>query len=262
MAKAIVTGHTQGLGAGIAASLMARGIAVLGLARRASPTLAARYPGLLREEAIDLADSAALAAWLGGAALRDFLADAGLVLLVNNAGSLEPVGALQHQDPMAVAQAVALNVTAPLMLAAALAKHRAGVDERDERTERAERAGPVAGEPAQLRILHVSSGAARNAYAGWSVYCASKAALDHHARAVAQDAVEGVRICSLAPGVIDTDMQARIRATPAERFPGRERFAALHREGRLMAPQAAAERVVDYLLSPAFGDKPVDDVRA
>jgi NAD(P)-dependent dehydrogenase (short-subunit alcohol dehydrogenase family) len=111
------------------------------------------------------------------------------------------------------------------------------------------------------RILHVSSGAARSAYPGWSVYCATKAALDHHARAVVMDNMRALRICSLAPGVVDTDMQAELRATGLERFPIRERFDNLKRSGQLTSPEACAQRLVRYLLSDEFGQNPVADLR-
>ncbi len=113
----------------------------------------------------------------------------------------------------------------------------------------------------QRRILHISSGAGRSAYPGWSVYCATKAALDHHARAVALDAQEGVRICSLAPGVIDTGMQAEIRATPEKCFPIRQRFVDMKLSGQLTAPEDCAELVLNFLLSDAFGAQPVEDIR-
>jgi hypothetical protein len=233
--KAIVTGHTKGLGAAITRQLLARGVPVLGLARGS-----VRSADALTQVALDLSDSAALGAWLAGSALADYLAGAELVLLVNNAGMVSPVGALRDQDPAAVIRAVSLNVAAPLALAAAVA-----------------RACP----DAQRRILHISSGAARHAYPGWSVYCATKAALDQHARAVALDGEARTRICSLAPGVIDTAMQAEIRAMSKERFALRERFVQMKEQGMLTAPEAAARAVVDYLLCASFGDKPVDDVR-
>ena len=238
MIKAIVTGHTQGLGAAIAQALLARGIGVLGLARGTAPGMAAR------QQRLDLADSAALGAWLDSGHLQEFIAEAATLLLVNNAGSLQAVGPLHEQDPMAIARTVSVNVTAPLMLAAALGAAMAG--------------------KGGLRILHVSSGAARQAYPGWSVYCATKAALDQHARAVALDGGaggQGVRICSLAPGVIDTAMQEQIRATPSEHFPARARFVALHRDGQLSTAAQAASRIVDYLLADSFGSMPVDDLR-
>jgi NAD(P)-dependent dehydrogenase (short-subunit alcohol dehydrogenase family) len=239
MIKAVLTGHSRGLGAALAAALLARGIATLGLARRGNAALAARYPQLLHEVSIDLADSSALQAWLSRPVLHDWLAGAARVLLINNAGVVGPVGALDVQAPAQLAQAIALNVTAPLLLAAAFA----------------------ASSTAERRIVHISSGAARQPIAGWSFYCASKAALDQHARAVAADATPGVRICSLAPGVIDTDMQAEVRASDPARFPQHARFVAMHAEGTLVAPAAAAQRLLDYLLGDAFGAQPVADLR-
>jgi NAD(P)-dependent dehydrogenase (short-subunit alcohol dehydrogenase family) len=239
---AVVTGHSRGLGDAIAAHLLARGVAVLGLSRNGNPALSERYPRLLQEVALDLGDAAALAAWLGDSALADALSRYTTVFLVNNAGTLQPMGPLHRQEPAAVASALTLNVAGPLALSAAVV-----------------RATP---EAADRRILHISSGAGRNAYAGWAVYCASKAALDHHARAVAADAVPGVRICSLAPGVIETAMQAEIRASPVEDFPLRDRFEAMHREGALLAPEDVAARLVDFLTSEAFGREPVADLRS
>lgn len=238
--KAIVTGHSRGLGEAVAQVLLSRGIAVLGLARRHNMRLAKAYPELLQQEPIDLADAAALDTWLATPALKDFITGAPQVLLVNNAGTVHPVGAPGMQTTTAIAQAVALNIAAPLMLTDALVTVAAG---------------------AALRIMHVSSGAGRSAYAGWSVYCATKAALDHHARAVQLDRVPNLRLCSLAPGIIDTDMQADIRAAAIERFPMRGRFEQLKKEGLLVAPDDCARRLVDYLLAERFGTDAVADLR-
>ena len=238
--KAIITGHTRGLGAAVARELLTRGVSVLGLARGKSAELDAEFPLLFDQVEIDLGDSTALAYWIAGGALKDFFDGASLALLVNNAGTVQPVGPLHEQDPLAVGRAVALNVAAPLMLAAAV----------------------VAATPlAARRILHVSSGAGSSGYPGWSVYGATKAALDHHARCAALDAVPGLRVCSVAPGVIDTDMQAEIRATPLANFPNRQRFVDMQRNGQLSTAQACATRLVDFLLGPDFGKHAVQDLR-
>lgn len=238
--KAIVTGHTRGLGAAVARELMGRGVAVLGLARGKSVELETAYPALFEQVEIDLGDSTALAYWIAGGAMKDFFEGASMALLVNNAGTVQPVGPLHEQDPLAVGRAVALNVAAPLMLAAAVVAATA-------KTRR--------------RVLHVSSGAGSSSYPGWSVYGATKAALDHHARSATLDEVPDLRVCSLAPGVIDTAMQAEIRSTPASLFPNRQRFIDMERSGQLTAPEACATRLVDYLLSAQFGAHPVVDLR-
>lgn len=240
MMKAILTGHTRGLGAALATELLGRKIPILGLARKTDTELPQRFPGLIEQVALDLADTAALNTWLEGDQLAAFAADADQLLLINNAGVLGPMGALDRQAPAAIARAVGLNVAAPLMISSALGRLR----------------------PGGLRIVNISSGAARNAYPGWSIYCATKAALDHHARAVALDGDANVRICSLAPGVIDTDMQSEIRATSAAVFPMQDRFIALKQDGQLASPGAVAARLVRYLLSERFGAEPVADLRS
>ena len=231
--QAIVTGHSRGLGEAIAADLLGRGIAVLGLSRATNEALAGRYPGLLQQTALDLADTAHLQAWLQAGTLARFT--------VNNAGVVQPMGAAGILDAAQLAQAVALSVTAPLLLANAL------VASTDDKVQR--------------RVLHVSSGAARKPYAGWSVYCATKAALDMHARASQLDEVPGLLISSVAPGVIDTEMQSDIRAASEDDFPLRARFEALKREGQLESPVEVAHKLVDHLLSPAFGVEAVVDLR-
>jgi NAD(P)-dependent dehydrogenase (short-subunit alcohol dehydrogenase family) len=232
--KAVLTGHSRGLGAAIAGELLARNIPLLALARNATATRDG-----MQQVPIDLSDPSALALWLAGETLQRFMADADVVLLINNAGMLQPIGPITTHAAETVARAINLNVTAPLTLAGAVAASSA----------------------AERRVLHVSSGAGRNAYPGWAVYCASKAALDQHARAVALDRVPGLRICSLAPGVIDTDMQAEIRASDIQRFPLRERFEALKRDGALTSPEDCARRLVAYALGSGFGDAPVADLR-
>ena len=239
--RAIVTGHTRGLGAALAEQLLARGIAVLGLSRSRHATLKASFPMQLEEIELELADPARVAQWIATDALRGFVSGAQTVLLINNAGMVQPIGPIEGQDAAAVASAVGLNVATPLMLASALAATSADASDR--------------------RIVHISSGAARNAYAGWSIYCATKAALDHHARAVALDQNRALRICSLAPGVIDTNMQATIRSSGTDQFPLREKFEDLKRNGQLSTPEQCATQVLDYALGDTFGQMPVADIR-
>jgi NAD(P)-dependent dehydrogenase (short-subunit alcohol dehydrogenase family) len=234
--KAIVTGHSRGLGEGIASALLAHGVDVLGIARHGNPGL----PGI-REVLLDLADPAALQAWLESGELAAFLAGAQGALLVNNAGVVQPVGAPGGQGAARLATAVAVNVTAALVLTDAFVAATTACADR--------------------RVAHVSSGAGRAPYSGWSIYCATKAALDMHARAIALDALPGLAIASIAPGVIDTAMQAEIRTTAARDFPAIERFIGLKRDGALADPAAAGAQLVDYVLGARFGSTPLADLR-
>lgn len=242
MIKAILTGHSKGLGLGIARALLAKGHPVLGLSRTENTALQQQFPALLQQTAVDLSNDLALDSLIQGDLLEQFIENTTLLLLINNAGLVTPIGPLSAQNPADIARSVHLNVTAPMVLCAALAKLLTSKHE--------------------LRIMHVSSGAGRSAYPGWSVYCATKAALDMHAQAVMQDRQANVKICSLAPGVIDTDMQAEIRQSDTALFPNRQRFIELSESGSLASPHATGERIVNYLLSPKFGSHAVDDLRS
>ena len=242
MIKAILTGHSKGLGLGIAHALMAQGHPIMGLSRTENTTLQQQFPALLQQIPVDLSNNQALDSLIRGNLLEQFITNTTLLLLINNAGLVTPIGPLSAQNPGDIARSIHLNVTAPMVLSAALAKLLKGKQE--------------------LRILHVSSGAGRSAYPGWSVYCATKAALDMHAKAVMQDRQANIKICSLAPGVIDTGMQAEIRQSDTALFPNRQRFIELSESGSLASPHATGERIVNYLLSPKFGSHAVDDLRS
>jgi benzil reductase ((S)-benzoin forming) len=233
MIKAIVTGHSKGLGLGIARALLNQGHPVLGISRSQNTALQQEYNKDLQQISLDLAEHGALGQLESSAQLLKFIANTTLLLLINNAGVA--------QATPDISRSIQLNVAVPLALSAMLTRKIQGNQ--------------------QLRILHVSSGAAQSAYPGWSVYCATKAALDMHAQAVQQDQLPNVTICSLAPGVIDTAMQTQIRETDESLFPNKQRFIQLKNSNALSSPNMAGERLVHYLLGPNFGKKAVADLR-
>ena len=94
-------------------------------------------------------------------------------------------------------------------------------------------------------LVMISSGAASGVYPGWSSYGAGKAALDQWVRNVGAEQEERsrVRVASIAPGVVDTDMQRLIRDTSPRDFPNVNRFHSLHEDGVLSEPEDAAKRI-------------------
>lgn len=176
--------------------------------------------------AADLADPASWPAV--AASFHDELAefDGDRVVLVQNAGTITPVGFAGEVDDGAYRTNVLLNAAAPQVLGHAFL--------------RALRESGFAG---RSELVMVSSGAARNPYAGWSAYSAGKAALDAWVRAVGDEQQargSGCRVLSLSPGVLATAMQERVRETPERDFPQVAKFLELHTEGRLRAPSDAA----------------------
>jgi benzil reductase ((S)-benzoin forming) len=99
------------------------------------------------------------------------------------------------------------------------------------------------------RIINVSSGAAETALPGEAVYCVAKAGLEMLTRALAaEEPGPRFRAISVRPGVIDTDMQAFARSQPPELFPSVELFKGFYREGRLVAPELVATKIVARLV--------------
>ena len=97
-----------------------------------------------------------------------------------------------------------------------------------------------------------------------ALYCATKAGLDHFTRCLALDEAlqpHPASVVSLAPGVIDTDMQTELRSAKGAGFPDQAVFQQMKQSGALSSPEDAAQRVLNYLNRPDFGSQPVADVR-
>ena len=113
-------------------------------------------------------------------------------------------------------------------------------------------------------MLNISSGLGRKAMASQAAYCAAKAGMDHFTRCLAMDEAlkpQGAKVCSLAPGVIDTDMQVQLRSANSSAFPDQPRFAQLQEKGLLTSPEEAARQVLAFLNRSDFGQDPIGDVR-
>lgn len=118
----------------------------------------------------------------------------GLAGIVNNAGLIGPLSGLETTAPGAWANALQVN------LLGAYHGTRAALSRLVP--------GSV--------IVNLSSGAATTAVPGWSAYCVSKAGLAMLTRSTFIEHGSRVRVYGGQPGLVDTDMQAEIRASGLE----------------------------------------------
>ena len=224
---AVVTGVSKGLGEAIAANLLARGFDVVGLGRDASARLSHAAFRLVHA---DFADVGALPAIVDP--LFDALASKryASMALVNNAAVAGPAGTVGRIDANALVESLAVNLAAPMILANAFVR-------------------AFALESGDRRIVNVSSGAAVQPIPGAGVYNVAKAGLEMIAAVVtSEQPASGVRAITVRPGIIDTPMQAWMRARRADELPSVAMFQAFHQGRQLVPPDVTAAKIVDRLL--------------
>lgn len=244
----IITGASRGMGLALAEQLLSAEHTLLCISRHGNDAFSSHAGALgctLEQWSLDLADGVAAAArlaqWLRSRSAGSFAS----ATLINNAGVLPQITPLSGADPLDLARCLRVGLEAPLLLTAAFL--------------RATEAWDIG-----RKVLNISSGLGRRAMASQAAYCAAKAGLDHFTRCLALDEAlkpHGAKVCSLAPGVVDTDMQHQLRAAQASAFPDQKNFLDLKAKGQLTTPTQEASRVLAYLARADFGDNPIGDVR-
>jgi NAD(P)-dependent dehydrogenase (short-subunit alcohol dehydrogenase family) len=246
----ILTGTTKGLGACLAAQIASTEhsdeLHLVTLARKQTPQLAvmaAKHHVKLTHIAVDLLKQDELEAAAKQLATLVCATPAGWRLRVlQNAGVVTPIlSADKFTNLAAINEAFQVNITAPILLNAHLLSASSHLTDR--------------------RMMLISSGAGRAPTGGWGVYCATKAAMDRYAEVVALEYSDKLRITSMAPGIIDTPMQAQIRSTAVTDFPALERFVNLYAQNQLGSPELTAERLLKAFELADYGHKIIDDIR-
>lgn len=217
----IVTGTSGGLGRAIATQLASVGFRVVGIARR--PVTAADID--TDDESYghveyDLSDADHIDELVGDIVDR-FGKPFGLV---NNA-AVGADGLLPTMHNSDIANAVAVNVTSPIILTKYASRHMI-----------AARRG---------RIVNISSIVARTGYRGLAAYGATKSAMEGFTRSLARDlGPRNVTVNAVAPGFLETDMTSSLGERNLDRIRSR---AALSR----FAEVDEVASVVAYLMSDA-----------
>ncbi|MEA1050244.1 SDR family oxidoreductase [Lamprobacter modestohalophilus] len=230
---ALITGASRGLGAGLAERFIEHGLRVA-VCARTQPKIEGDSAKIL-SVAADVTDAEAMQQLCDTAVDRFGRID----LWINNAGLLAPIGPLRDNDPAEFARHIQVNVVGVFNGSRAFIRHLR------------QRGGDGV-------LLNISSGAARNAYAGWSAYCAGKAAVDRMSESIAlEEADSGLRVHAVAPGIIDTDMQAMIRNCSPEQFPRVQKFLDLKANAGFSSPAFIADRLLDLAFDPSAAEEAV-----
>jgi NAD(P)-dependent dehydrogenase (short-subunit alcohol dehydrogenase family) len=189
----LVTGASRGLGLATAHALIDRGITpVLGIRRSNdghAPSAGSRGAGIDPMSVdCDVTDPGQVAAAIDAIIDRH----GALHGVVNNAAQIDPIALVGEADPRDWHDTLASTLEGAYTVIHAALPHLL-----------ASGAGT---------IVNVSSGAALRPFRGWSAYCCAKAGLAMLTVCVhLEHGASGLATYGFQPGVLDTDMQARIR---------------------------------------------------
>lgn len=235
MKYAIITGVTKGLGESAARLFLESGIHVIGISRRSNHRLRK-----LSEEnhvnyqhlSCDLGDLQQLERT--AKEIMDYLEqeDSTSIYLVNNAAVLDPIGQATTLPNAELKNHVTVNTIAPMILTNTLLQWAIEQD-------------------IHFIGAAITSGAAEKTHYGWSAYCSTKASINMYTKTVAleQDEREtGNKLIAFSPGVMDTEMQEKIRASSPEAFVEVDTFRNYKQQNLLKETDAVGSVLVDILM--------------
>ena len=225
MRLAILTGGSKGLGLALCETLTARGYRVLEFSRSAPHAYSVK---------VDFSSSSEVQRIVAESIATLDSQHLDELLVINNAGTLDPIGPSSRKERDAILANLNTNFTSAILVLTEVVAHFQATACRKV-------------------IANISSGAAQKGYSGWSLYCAAKAGMENYVRALAieQQAEEHPFIpVNIDPGVIDTEMQSLIRKSAVSDFPEVERFIKRKEQGGLVSPVIVAAAVCRILDQP------------
>lgn len=225
----IVTGSSKGIGEALVQQLLENpDNQVIGVARSQEALPHPRFQAIT----IDLSNFQEILDHINGIFPEG---DFWKVVLVNNAGWIGEIEHLGKMSPESIYKTFVLNTIAPTLLMNAFIKKYG--DQKDK----------------QRLIINISSGAAKKAVDGWACYSSSKAAINMLSEAAALEAEldeTGIRVFSVAPGVVDTAMQSDIRAADKKAFSLLDKFVGLKENQQLSTPEYSASKLIELMDKP------------
>jgi benzil reductase ((S)-benzoin forming) len=223
--QVFITGVSKGLGKALATAFLNLGEEVVGIGRSHSFT-----DKNFRFISCDLEN-------LEQVNNLDFGKLSASVLFINNAGIIGAIERISEQTSSDIQSVLIANTLAPMLLCQKILKAFA----------------PSEG----LTIVNISSGAGKRAIPSWASYCASKAALDIFSETIYLEEKElgrNVKIYALSPGVIDTEMQKKIRSTNTSGFSSSDAFKELKTSEKLVQPERTAQKIIQLLAEEYSGE--------
>ncbi|KAF9485287.1 NAD(P)-binding protein [Pholiota conissans] len=213
----LVTGASKGIGLAVTRHLLHKFNAnVIAVSRTRTPELLELNSESLQIIECDVTDEAALS----NAIVRGISHYQSIDGLILNAGTLDPLCRIGDQTPLdSWKKHFDVNFFSLITAVKAALPYL--------------RRSTLSG-----RIVFVSSGAAVKGMPGWGPYNAGKAAMNSLCRTLAEEEPDVVSV-AVRPGMVDTNMQATLRATGQEHMNENQHkfFVQTYAEGKLVKPE-------------------------
>jgi len=208
---ALITGTGGGIGKATAELLLKEGYLVFGYSR----TNKINHPNFTFTP-IDLSDLAQV----NDLALPIINSDN--LLLLNNAATIGTIVPFDKKETSDIINEYNLNLVSPTILC------RKFITTYPDQ---------------EKQLINIGSGAANSPIPSWSTYCATKAALDMLTQVIAEENHKKLRVFSVHPGIVDTNMQKTIRGTEEHLFPLLSKFTAYYSKNELETTTIAAQKL-------------------
>ena len=213
---AIVTGSSKGIGRELALLLIENGFKVYGYSRSNSINHIN-----FKFQKTDLSDVNAL----DSIKLPEINKD-DQVFLINNAGEIGVIDKIGNKRSSEIINEFNINLIAPTILCNNIINFYKGNSKI---------------------VINISSGAALRPIESWGTYCQSKSAIDMLTKMIEAEN-NNVKAYSVYPGVVDTEMQLKIRNTETKKFPLRGKFIEYYNNNELVDPKVIAKKIA-YLMN-------------
>lgn len=148
------------------------------------------------------------------------------IILINNAATIGEINPLHLKAKNAIINEYNLNSITPTLLC----KHFIQTYPTEKKL-----------------ILNISSGAANKAIASWSTYCATKSALNSLTAVIDEEKHQNLKILSISPGAVDTNMQEEIRSSDPKNFPLHQNFVDYYTNNELISPKLVALKLLKII---------------
>ena len=173
--------------------------------------------------------------------------DARKVVLINNAGLIGNIKHVGNTDNKSIHDTFMVNTVSPSVLMNNFMNAYAGLS-------------------IEKLIINISSGAGRHAVESWASYCASKSALDMFSLVLDEEQkninkLHPVKVFSIAPGIVDTQMQDAIREADASDFSRVGVFIDYENNRQLATTEDTANLLVNIISNPDKYEEVLIDLR-